>query len=309
MTSSSLERLWRSFAKSDVVLRIKQHSVGAKVYERLSIARRSLSSSLYGRRERELFRDVRIYCMFVGHARSGHSIVGALLDAHPNVVLPDEVDVLEYLAAGFNRDQIYRLLLARSQKQARKGRTKGGRDGKVYSYLVPNQWQGRFHRIQVIGHSKAGMSTQRLGKDLGLLQCLQATMKDVEVRLLLTLRNPYDNISTMMLRGNLSFPEAFDRYFSNCATLTAIEQRIDRSALLMVKHEDLILQPEQCLTKICWFLELEAPDDYLRDCASILYASPAKSRAKVQWDTAMIQAVRDGIEQYGFLQGYSYYEH
>ena len=51
--------------------------------------------------EKKLFVDVQTYCLFIGHGRSGHSILGALLDAHPNIILPDEVDVLKYLQAGF----------------------------------------------------------------------------------------------------------------------------------------------------------------------------------------------------------------
>src|SRR5947207_1497248 len=46
-------------------------------------------------RMRDALRDLEVFCLFVGQGRSGHSIVGALLDAHHEIVLPDTVDVFD----------------------------------------------------------------------------------------------------------------------------------------------------------------------------------------------------------------------
>ena len=60
------------------------------------------------------------FCLFLGHARSGHSIVGVLLDAHPRIVLADEFDALEYVDARFSKGQILYLSfkIARDQGPA-----------------------------------------------------------------------------------------------------------------------------------------------------------------------------------------------
>ena len=42
--------------------------------------------------------EVKSFVFFLGHARSGHSIVGSLLDAHPHIVLGHEVDVFTQLS-------------------------------------------------------------------------------------------------------------------------------------------------------------------------------------------------------------------
>jgi hypothetical protein len=277
-----------------------------KVAGRLRMARRYVTSLYKSRQERAWFADIRTYCMFIGHARSGHSIVGALLDAHPNVILPDEVDALQYVAAGFSREQIYHLLLARSRRQANKGRVKGGRDGKTYSYHVPGQWQGRFDQLYVVGDSKAGQSTQRLAQEPALLDRLRETMGGVQVKVIYVTRNPYDNISTMILRGGRSFDNAIDRYFANCQAIVDIRRRVDAADLLLARLEDLIAWPRQLLTETCRFLGVEASDEYLGACAGILYSSPAKSRFKVEWRPEHIAAVRRNIERYDFLAGYSY---
>src|SRR4051812_7341147 len=90
-------------------------------------------------RRRSAFSGVKTFCMFLGYPRSGHSLVGSLLDAHPNMVIAHELDVLKFVRAGFSCEQIFYLLLENSENYAKAGRKYSG-----YSYAVPNQWQGRF---------------------------------------------------------------------------------------------------------------------------------------------------------------------
>ena len=35
------------------------------------------------------------FCLFVGYSRSGHSLVGALLDAHPEITIAHQVNGLK----------------------------------------------------------------------------------------------------------------------------------------------------------------------------------------------------------------------
>ena len=277
------------------------------VYRHARMARDYLTSYVRSRGELRSFRSIERYCMFIGHARSGHSIVGAMLDAHPNVILPDEVDALRYVAAGFSREQLFHILLSRSRRQVVKERTKAGRNGKSYSYRVPDQWQGRFSTLKVIGDSKAGKSTQRLAQSPSILDRLRRCMGPVDLRFIHVVRNPYDNISTLMVRGGRSFDNAITQYFANCQALVAIRQRVGDS-LLTIRQEQVILQPALTLRQLCDFLQLTAPDDYLHACAGILYTSLPKSRYSVAWDDALIERVRRQIEQFDFLAGYAYEE-
>lgn len=279
----------------------------AALYRHARMARDYLTSYVRSRGELRLFRTIETYCMFIGHARSGHSIVGALLDAHPGVILPDEVDALRYVAAGFSREQIFHILLSRSRKQALKARTKAGRNGKSYSYRVPDQWQGRFSTLKVIGDSKAGKSTQRLAHSPAILERLRRCMGNVELRFIHVVRNPYDNISTLMVRGGRTFDNAITQYFANCAALVAIRQRVGDN-LLTIRQERVILQPGATLEQLCGFLNIAAPGDYVQSCARILYTSIPKSRYSVAWDDALIERVRRKIDEFDFLAGYSYDE-
>ncbi|MCA1614387.1 MAG: sulfotransferase, partial [Acidobacteria bacterium] len=148
-------------------------------------------TSLYDSwRRREDFSALRAYCMFVGYPRSGHSLVGSLLDAHPDVVIAHELDALKYVRARFRREQLFHLLLDKSEEFTARGRQWNG-----YSYEVPGQWQGRRRSLRVIGDKKGGGSTMRLGADPRLLARLRRTV-GVPVKLVHVVRNPFDNIST-----------------------------------------------------------------------------------------------------------------
>lgn len=249
---------------------------------------------------------VQTYCLFIGHARSAHSIVGALLDAHPRAIVSDELDALNYVAAGFDRAQIMALSIAVSRDQASRLRRKVGREGKTYSYYVPDQWQGRWERLEVLGDSDAGGTVRRLHSDPEMLERTERLVAPARLRFIHVVRNPFDNISTMMIRGERTFDSAFDQYFSNCRALSDVRGRIGLERILTLYHEDLIADPEPRLHEACQFLLLDAPADYLAAAASILYRSPAHSRNSVEWTDAMIRRVDREIERHDFVRGYTY---
>ena len=80
-------------------------------------------------------RTVERYCMFIGYPRSSHSLVGSLLDAHPEMVIAHEQDALRHVRPWYSREQLFYLLLENSRRFTEAGRTWTG-----YSYAVPNQY-------------------------------------------------------------------------------------------------------------------------------------------------------------------------
>lgn len=46
-----------------------------------------LHSFVMGWMKRGQFSHIENFCMFIGYPRSGHSLIAALLDAHPEVVM------------------------------------------------------------------------------------------------------------------------------------------------------------------------------------------------------------------------------
>jgi hypothetical protein len=253
----------------------------------------------------DAFREARTYCLFLGHARSGHSIVGALLDAHPRIVLADEFDALEYLDKHFSKAQILYLSSKIARDQARRNRVKRGRAGSTYSYLVPGQWQGRSPGATVVGASHAGESVRRLDGDPTLLGRFEQRMRPMDVRFVHVVRNPYDNLATMMLRRGRSFDNAFEHYFSNWDSLVRLRATLDPSRVATLRHEDLLEAPQDALTRLCEFLGVPAPSDYLEACAGILYRKPSRSRDSIEWTPERRRRVEEKVEQIELLRGYS----
>jgi hypothetical protein len=258
------------------------------------------ASMLAGARQRTLFDQVQNYCMFIGYPRSGHSLVGSLLDAHPDMVIAHELDALGFIQSGFRRNQLYALILNNSREIAAKGRIQTG-----YDYQIPNQWQGRFRRLQVIGDKRGRGSMTRLQRRPDLLERMQRVVRD-PMRFVHVVRNPFDNISTMSKRRDWTLEEAAGIYFGLADTVADVKRRMGEDSVLDVRHEAVIADAKGCLKELCGFLNVTPTDDYLEDCAGIVYASPHRSRHEAPWTDRLKASVQERIERYPFLRGYGW---
>jgi hypothetical protein len=255
------------------------------------------------------FASVRTFCIFIGYPRSGHSLIGSLLDAHPRMVVAHELDALKLVGEGVSKRDLYELIVANSESAAATGREQTG-----YSYAVPGQWQGRFEEIRVLGDKKGGMSTVRLRERPELLDRL-AELVDLPIKLIHVIRNPYDNIATIAIKPNtempkesrtaVGVPEATRRYFDQCETVVQVISRVSPADVFHLRHEDFVGDPALNLGRLCRFLGQEATDEYLADCGQIVFREGRRSREQVEWTDEAREAVARRIEDYGFLHGYS----
>jgi hypothetical protein len=243
---------------------------------------------------------VQTYCMFIGYPRSGHSLVGSLLDAHPDMVIAHEMDALGFVQSGFHRNQVYALLLNNAQEIAAKGRIQTG-----YSYRIPDQWQGRFRSLQVIGDKRGRGSMVRLQRRPDLLVKLQRVVRD-PVRFVHVMRNPYDNISTMSKRRDWTLEQATDIYFSLVDTVASIKRKVGTGHVIDVRHEAVIADAKGSLKELCGFLGVTPTDDYLEDCSAIVYANPHQSRHEAPWTPELKRQVQQRIDRVAFLEGYGW---
>lgn len=105
----------------------------------------------------ELYNDVQTFVMFIGYPRSSHSLVGAILDAHPEIIIPHEYHIIEHWNS-FQEEAIKKssllkyLLFFNLHSLSTWQATFGNRaekpvfiDDGIYSYNVPGSWQGTFN--------------------------------------------------------------------------------------------------------------------------------------------------------------------
>ena len=251
--------------------------------------------------DRRRFENLQLYCMFVGYPRSGHSLVGALLDAHPDIVIAHELDALRYLKAGVGKYQLLHLLLRQFERFAKQGSVWSG-----FSYAVPGQWQGKYRKLLVLGDKKGGGSTRTLRREPALLGRLCRTL-GLEVRFIHIVRNPFDNVGSMLARQQAgpALTDNIDLYEGLCETNGQL--RMDLGGRLMeLRHERIVADPRASLAALCRFLDVDAPDDYLDACASVVRKTPRRTRFTIDWPAPARARMEALIARFPFLHGYGF---
>ncbi|MGF1514135.1 MAG: sulfotransferase [Elainellaceae cyanobacterium] len=255
------------------------------------------------------FEAIETFCLFIGYSRSGHSLVAALLDANPNIVMAHELRAIKYADAGLSRNALYYLLLKNTSIRGHSWRRGNG-----YTYDVPNQWQGAYQHIQVIGDKHGEFSATSIASRPELLRRLY-DLVEIPIKLVHVVRNPFDNIATMALKKarNSSSPsdlrDTVSRYFKVCESIMdikAMASDLDYLEIYDLRHEDIIEQTQPQLRDLCFWLNVLPSDDYLDACASIVFELPSKSRHKVEWGLELKQEVEEKISLFPFLKGYSF---
>lgn len=259
----------------------------------------SVWSAWARRRYRDDFNRVRHFCLFVGYPRSGHSLVGALLNAHRNAVIAHELNAPQLILDGCTRDALYARILARAYWfNLRKNSSN-------HAYQVPNQWQGRFAALHVIGDKRGGAVTRCIAAHPDFLPRVRALV-GVPLRLIHVVRNPFDNISTISLWHHLSLAESIDYYFLHCRTTATLGDRCAPGEVITLHHEAMVRDPRSILSDLCAFLGLEPYPGYLEDCCSVIFSAPTYTRRQIAWPVAQIRDVEQRVQPYRFLDGYRF---
>ena len=258
-----------------------------------------LESMIQGYRNRGVFDTVRSYLMFIGHPRSGTSLVGSILNAHQNACVANELNALKWVERGYGRRQLFWVILKKDEEFGRLGRKWTG-----YDYEVEGQWQGRFEELLVIGDKKAALSADRLVRRPSLLQDLRSLV-EVPVRMVHIVRDPFNIISTVHKKRSVPLEAAAETYFRRC-DLTWRLMQSEPETIHTLRLEELVAAPADRLRDLCVFLGLEPHEEYLRASAKLFFSKPRQSKSDLKWPTQLVAQVSKKMEAYPFLEGYSY---
>ncbi|KAL9969777.1 hypothetical protein ACROYT_G022034 [Oculina patagonica] len=287
----------------------------------------------------KLYDGVETFVMFIGYPRSSHSLVAAILDAHPEIIISHEYNVLKrwtkYQSPVLKQKTLQKYVLfydlhQLSMEQAMfLNRAKNSlldHDFKVkYTYNVPGLWQGGYQkRIKVIGDKKGGdtshalMNISRMSILEEISQVVQVPMKFIHV-----IRNPFDNIATMMLRATGSrdavreegvkinnateLDKAIDFYFGMAAANQRVREWYGDAVIDIPGHET-VFKPKETLQRLCDHLGVTCSEDYFEKCSRILYGVPSVTRNKVAWTTKQKARVTNMMKNFPFLEEYSFDE-
>lgn len=154
----------------------------------------------------DIISRIKRFVFFIGYGRSGHSIIGSLMDAHPHMIVAHATVPLFSRFSSFDKvsgntwkSNLFDMLYENSVGDAcgiRKNPDKG------YTLEVEGLWQGRFDEyIEVFGERSGGKTTKEYLKDKAKFIQNYRKLKEtlsMPTCVIFAVRNPFDTISTKL---------------------------------------------------------------------------------------------------------------
>ena len=271
------------------------------------------------------------FIFFVGYARSGHSIIGSILDAHPNVIISHEYSILhKWLTMSEqqkNKRYLYNAIYNNSCYNSNKGLRRSSAMKKGYSLHVNGLWQGAYSdSITVIGDKSGGKTTNVYkSHHKKILYIYKEIVQKLNVPVIAihVVRNPYDNIATMLLykrkikKSQLSIDRPYSdtagleshikSYFKKVQTVVELIQKLQLN-VTEIHNEDLIANPRSTLKRICIKLELNCSEEYINKSAKVVFKDISRSRNLIKWTPKLRDLVSKESKNYPFLRRYSFFD-
>jgi hypothetical protein len=259
-----------------------------------------------------------VFCQFFGWSRSGTTLVGALLNAHPEILIGQEADVSMLVAEGATREEVLTAIAHSDSEFAALGRQWNG-----YDYAVGTSAGGvggepgapaPARPLRVVGDKKAAGTVEVEAVSPGTLALVQQTM-GMPLRLICVARDPFDTVATLSRHlqtdtpgwfrpGDDAVAAAVDWYL----LLASLSQRIIDSGVapvLMTDLESLIAGPEEQMGRMLDFLGLRSvPSDYLAACAARLLPRPRRTSDGLALPQHLVRRLRAGVESLPMLDRY-----
>ncbi len=238
---------------------------------------------------------MKYFLSFMGYPRSGHTLVAAILNANPNVMCSNQLNI--FACDEINIDDI-----------------------KSYS-LRPETWKDTTQiphvpkkEITVVG-DKTGHRTVEILREnpqrLGMMKNLvQVPMKWIHV-----VRNPYDNLATW---ASLNFNNKKDKKgtterieldlcIQKYRRLNETIAKIRRSEdVLTVNHEFVITRMHGTLEEMANFLEIDFDPVWRDNVRNTVWNKPRVTRGRISWSIPQKKAIANMIDQYEWLNGYEF---
>lgn len=271
-----------------------------RAYRRLLVARKRQVAEAARRRSPSALGDVTTFCIMIGHTKSGGSLLGAMLDAHPSVIFGEEIDVVELCSAGFTPDQVFRTLERSARREAMRGRVTARRLG-GYSLAMPG-WQGLHDRPTVVGVSRAGPTTRQLGSSDTAIDDLLGTFGDHRIVAIHIVRSPRDSVAAMVLRSGRERGDAIADYAAQCERLEHLRTRLPE--VFTVHYQDLTESTSQALTRLLEHLAIDVLDEHLEACVGLIDRGRTPESEAIAWDVPSLDALADLARRFDFLEPY-----
>ena len=281
---------------------------------------------------------IKKFVIFAGYPRSGHSIIGSLMDAHPHVIIAHEYFLFSQFPELNKASDSWKgnLLNTLYRKSKRNGIRALSRKG--YTLEVEGLWQGGFDEyIEVIGDKSGGTTTIEYLKNKHKFLENYTKLKQelsMPIHVIHAIRNPFDMLSTALCYNSMSerqygdlkhsasftltaappkikasdrvFHKVFRNYFNEFNGVTKLKKVFGRENVLDVHNCDLVDNPKETISRIFKFLDVDVSNEFLNMCARKVFKSTSRSRDLVEWSQEHRKRVESEIRKYPFFARYSF---
>lgn len=225
---------------------------------------------------------------FVGEGRSGATIVSAIVDSHPNARIGEEIKVIsKWRRLGWSRDEIINEVLHSGYGKERKSKALPG----MLKYEEP---------LKIIG-DKVGWDAinevRKRGAPKSILSDFAEHMK-MEVLVIHTTRNPYDNIAAWMIspKWKRLFPDDYYRARMMVRRYsrfyTTAEEIMQNQRVFHLRNEELCNNTENILHQLAEFLDLEPNKSWIKPCIKLIFKAPNKKSKQVKWNPEIYDMIK-----------------
>lgn len=234
--------------------------------------------------------------LIVGNSRSGTTIVGSIIDSHPNMLCANESKSSSEFWRNRTGAQIIEEIVENSRANSEQNRPSEG-----YLYGIRAAPKAA---IEVVADKVWNPSLLLLAGDSGLIERLsEATRCPVEI--INCVRNPFDVIATMHKRSKAPLDDRARWFFMHCDATLSVEAR--HGVVSHVRNEDLIARPAQACSALFDALGYTASPAHLDTIQDRVAGTPSRTRADVEWPPELIEQIERRAKLYPFLKGYAFH--
>jgi hypothetical protein len=260
---------------------------------------------------------IQSFIMFIGFGRSGHSIIGQIINAHPNALVADEGKIFDEIDS-MNIEQVTKYLIKRDRAFALRWYNKDSTIFKSHplfrifsekkykrNFFFRGLSQGYACQPKVLGNSKAAYTSRVIANNPEVINTFESSL-GVPVKFVNVIRNPFDMIASGLQRRNISFESLWPKFEAMTNTVSNVIKILNNHEVLQLRQENFLNDPDREIARLLKFAALSYDSMFITTIKNHLYTAPDKSRYRsleVKRNRKKIEAL---ISRNDFFEGYNF---